>query len=68
MAAAGKNPPSSATQPRHSDKNKQFIAIFLIRLPQKPSRPRIYGMKTPSTLILLRQHACLCLVSRRLRG
>jgi len=45
-----------------------FLSIFFDCLPSSPLAVRVEGMKTSHTLIQLRQHRSLCLVSARLPG
>ncbi|WP_175648975.1 hypothetical protein [Pseudomonas sp. C9] len=45
-----------------------FLSIFFDYLPSFPPAVRVEGMKTFHTLIQLRQHRSLCLVSARLPG
>jgi hypothetical protein len=45
-----------------------FLSIFFDCLPSFPLAVRVEGMKTSHTLIQLRQHRSLCLVSARLPG
>jgi hypothetical protein len=45
-----------------------FLSIFFDRLPSFTLAVRVEGMKTSHTLIQLRQHRSLCLVSARLPG
>jgi hypothetical protein len=55
----------------HKISPNAFLSIplnFFERLPSPTPLVRVEGMKTFSTLILLRQHRSLCLVSARLPG
>jgi len=45
-----------------------FLSIFSDCLPSSSLAVRVEGMKTSHTLIQLRQHRSLCLVSARLPG
>jgi hypothetical protein len=45
-----------------------FLSIFFDCLPSSSPEVRVEGMKTSHTLIQLRQHRSLCLVSARLPG
>ncbi len=45
-----------------------FLSIFFDCLPSSSPAVRVEGMKTSHTLIQLRQHRSLCLVSARLPG
>ncbi|MBF6041172.1 MULTISPECIES: hypothetical protein [Pseudomonas] len=60
--------------PAHSNKIsiklpfRVFLSIFFDRLPSFTLAVRVEGMKTFHTLIQLRQHRSLCLVSARLPG
>lgn len=45
-----------------------FLSIFSDCLPSFPLAVRVEAMKTSHTLIQLRQHRSLCLVSARLPG
>jgi hypothetical protein len=60
--AKNSNKISVNTQPRG------FLSIFFDCLPSFPPKVRVEGMKTSHTLIQLRQHRSLCLVSARLPG
>jgi hypothetical protein len=49
-------------------RSRVFLSIFFDCLPTSPLAVRVEGMKTFHTLIQLRQHRSLCLVSARLPG
>jgi hypothetical protein len=48
--------------------SRVFLSIFFDCLPTFTPAVRVEGMKTSHTLIQLRQHSSLCLVSARLPG